>query len=228
MTVDRQSRKRFLGLPSDIKISRSNKLASSSNFQQMLRSGATTSLLIVKWIGVNSNGGDTDRCRKHLRPTVPTNFPSYQAIRQLRREESRLGLRSEAVSGRLRSLAPGQQMLTVVLPSLRADSRNGRSDAFHLEWNEFVLPLIIIRDADSLPVMVQLQRLAGEYVKFFGPLMAGYAIASIPLIILFTFSLRLFVKRNDRGSHQRLTTVGRALSDTFGFPHSWKRATALV
>ena len=48
--------------------------------------------------------------------------------------------------------------------------------------------------------MVQLQRLAGEYIKFFGPLMAGYAIASIPVIVLFTFSMRLFVKGMTEGS----------------------------
>ena len=87
-----------------------------------------------------------------------------------------------------------QQMWTVVLPLCGPILGTVGVMHFISEWNEFVLPLIVIRDADSLPVMVQLQRLAGEYIKFFGPLMAGYAIASIPVIILFTFSMRLFVK----------------------------------
>ena len=47
--------------------------------------------------------------------------------------------------------------------------------------------------------MVQLKRLA-EYIKFFGPLMAGYAIASIPVIVLFIFSMRLFVKGLTKGA----------------------------
>ena len=47
--------------------------------------------------------------------------------------------------------------------------------------------------------MVQLQRLAGEYIKFFGPLMAGYAMASVPVIVLFVFSMRLFVKGMTEG-----------------------------
>ena len=93
-----------------------------------------------------------------------------------------------------------QQMWTVVLPLCGPILGTVGVMHFISEWNEFVLPLIVIRDADSLPVMVQLQRLAGEYIKFFGPLMAGYATASIPVIILFTFSMRLFVKGMTEGA----------------------------
>jgi ABC-type glycerol-3-phosphate transport system permease component len=93
-----------------------------------------------------------------------------------------------------------QQMWTVVLPLCGPILGTVGVMHFISEWNEFVLPLIVIRDADSLPVMVQLQRLAGEYIKFFGPLMAGYAIASIPVIILFTFAMRLFVKGMTEGA----------------------------
>lgn len=61
-------------------------------------------------------------------------------------------------------------------------------------WNDFILPLIIMRDEARLPVMVQLLRLAGEYFKLWGPLMAGYAIASIPIIVLFILCMKLFVR----------------------------------
>jgi ABC-type glycerol-3-phosphate transport system permease component len=93
-----------------------------------------------------------------------------------------------------------QQMRMVVLPLCGPILGTVGVMHFISEWNEFVLPLIVIRDSASLPVMVQLQRLAGEYVKFFGPLMAGYAIASIPVIVLFTFSMRLFVKGMTEGA----------------------------
>jgi ABC-type glycerol-3-phosphate transport system permease component len=93
-----------------------------------------------------------------------------------------------------------QQMRMVVLPLCGPILGTVGVMHFISEWNEFVLPLIVIRDSAALPVMVQLQRLAGEYIKFFGPLMAGYAIASIPVIILFTFSMRLFVKGMTEGS----------------------------
>jgi len=65
---------------------------------------------------------------------------------------------------------------------------------FITEWNEFILPLLIMRDSEALPVMVQLQRLSGEYLKFFGPMMAGYALASLPIIFLFMFAMKLFVR----------------------------------
>jgi ABC-type glycerol-3-phosphate transport system permease component len=93
-----------------------------------------------------------------------------------------------------------QQMRVVVLPLCGPILGTVGVMHFISEWNEFVLPLIVIRDSAALPVMVQLQRLAGEYIKFFGPLMAGYAIASIPVIALFTFSMRLFVRGMTEGS----------------------------
>jgi ABC-type glycerol-3-phosphate transport system permease component len=67
-------------------------------------------------------------------------------------------------------------------------------------WNDFVLPLIVIREHARLPVMVQLLYMAGEYIKLWGPLMAGYAIASIPIIILFIFSMKLFIKGLTEGA----------------------------
>ena len=63
-----------------------------------------------------------------------------------------------------------------------------------------MLPLIVMRDHSRLPVMVQLIRMAGEYIKLWGPLMAGYAIASIPIIILFVLSMKLFIKGLTEGA----------------------------
>jgi len=43
-------------------------------------------------------------------------------------------------------------------------------------------------------------RLEGEYVKQWGEMMAGYTIASIPLVILFLFTMRFFVKGLSAGA----------------------------
>lgn len=93
-----------------------------------------------------------------------------------------------------------QQMRTIVLPL--AGPILGTVGVMHFirEWNQFVLPLIVMRDKTKLPVMVQLLRMAGEYIKFWGPLMAGYIIASVPIIILFAFCMKLFVKGMTEGS----------------------------
>ena len=61
-------------------------------------------------------------------------------------------------------------------------------------WNNLMLPLILIGDNELLTIPVGLMRLDGEYVKQWGELMAGFTIASIPLIVLFLFTMRLFVK----------------------------------
>ena len=61
-------------------------------------------------------------------------------------------------------------------------------------WNNLMLPLVILRDDELLTIPVGLMRLEGEYVKQWDELMAGYTIASIPLIILFLFTMRLFVR----------------------------------
>lgn len=93
-----------------------------------------------------------------------------------------------------------QQMRTIVLPLCGPILGNVGVMHFINEWSEFLLPLIIMRDADSLTVMVQLHRLSGEYIKNNGPMMAGYAIVSLPIIILFMFSMRLFVKGMTEGA----------------------------
>lgn len=93
-----------------------------------------------------------------------------------------------------------QQMITVVLPL--SGPILGTVGVMHFigAWNDFVLPLIVMRDHARLPIMVQLARMAGEYIKLWGPLMAGYAIASIPIIILFIFAMKLFIKGLTEGA----------------------------
>ncbi len=93
-----------------------------------------------------------------------------------------------------------QQLKLVVIPLSGPIMGTIAVMQFLGQWNEFVMPLIVMREQARLPVTVQLIRMAGEYIKLWGPLMAGYAIASIPVIILFTFSMKLFVKGLTEGA----------------------------
>jgi len=93
-----------------------------------------------------------------------------------------------------------QQLRNVVLPLSGPILGTVGVMQFVAAWNDFVLPLIVMRDQARLPVMVQLLRMAGEYIKFWGPLMAGYALASIPIIVLFVFSMKLFVRGLTEGA----------------------------
>jgi ABC-type glycerol-3-phosphate transport system permease component len=61
-------------------------------------------------------------------------------------------------------------------------------------WNDYILPLVVMRDDNMLTLAVGLVRMDSEYVKDWGALMAGYGIASIPMVLIFLFTMRLFVK----------------------------------
>jgi ABC-type glycerol-3-phosphate transport system permease component len=93
-----------------------------------------------------------------------------------------------------------QQIRIIVLPLAGPILGTVGVMNFITQWNDFVMPLIIIRDHSKLPVMVQLLRMSGEYIKLWGPLMAGYAMASIPIIILFIFTMKLFTKGLTEGA----------------------------
>lgn len=67
-------------------------------------------------------------------------------------------------------------------------------------WNEFLLPLIVLRDPELFTVGVGLIYLDAQYVKDWGQLMAAYFIASIPLIVIFLFCMRLFVRGLSSGA----------------------------
>jgi len=87
-----------------------------------------------------------------------------------------------------------QQVIHIVLPMCGAILGTLAILQFVANWNNLILPLIVMRDDAMLTVPVGLMRLEGEYVKQWGELMAGYAISSIPLVILFVFTMRLFVR----------------------------------
>ena len=93
-----------------------------------------------------------------------------------------------------------QQLKTVVVPLSGTILGTLGVILFIQQWNDFVLPLVIIRDHLRYPVIVALQRFIGEYVRELGPLMAGFIIASVPVIVLFIFSMKLFIKGMTEGA----------------------------
>lgn len=87
-----------------------------------------------------------------------------------------------------------RQIITIVLPMSAPIMATVAILDFLNHWNNVMLPLIVLRDDEKLTIPVGLLRLEGEYVKQWGELMAGYAISSIPLLVLFIFTMRWFVK----------------------------------
>jgi len=91
-----------------------------------------------------------------------------------------------------------QQIWNIVLPMSGSVMGTLAIMQFIGNWNNLMLPLVVM---PSKPVITTgLMYLDGEYVKKWGELMAGYTIASIPLIVLFLFTMRLFVRGLSAGA----------------------------
>jgi ABC-type glycerol-3-phosphate transport system permease component len=93
-----------------------------------------------------------------------------------------------------------QQIVHVVIPQTGGIISTLAILRFVGAWNNFILPLITIRDPEMLPLAVGLYRLQGAYVKQWGPLMAAYFISAIPLVILFAFTMRFFIRGMSEGA----------------------------
>jgi ABC-type glycerol-3-phosphate transport system permease component len=93
-----------------------------------------------------------------------------------------------------------QQIRHIVLPMSGSILSTLAIIQFINNWNNLLGPLVFLRDDFKLTIPVGLMRLDGEYVKEWGKLMAGYTISSIPLVILFLFTMRLFIKGLSAGA----------------------------
>lgn len=63
-------------------------------------------------------------------------------------------------------------------------------------WNSFMLPLIALSDPNKYPITVGLLQFKSQFTSetLYGPMFAGYAIASFPLLVLFLFTMRMFMQ----------------------------------
>lgn len=93
-----------------------------------------------------------------------------------------------------------QQIRNIVLPMSGSIISTLAILQFIAVWNDFILPLVVIRDDARQVLAVGLMKLDGEYVKLYGEMFAAFSIASIPLILLFVFTMRLFVKGLSAGA----------------------------
>jgi len=89
---------------------------------------------------------------------------------------------------------PLQQVFMIVVPMSGSILATLAILRFLGCWNNFIQPLIFIADDYKQLVPVGLMRLDGEYVKQWGQMMAGFTIAAIPLVLIFLFTMRLFVR----------------------------------
>ena len=93
-----------------------------------------------------------------------------------------------------------QQFWNIVVPLSGPIVGTFAVTGFLAAWNDFIMPLIVLRDTELYTVTVGLMRLDGAYLKQWGKLMAGYSLSSIPIIMLFIFTMRLFIRGMTEGA----------------------------
>jgi ABC-type glycerol-3-phosphate transport system permease component len=93
-----------------------------------------------------------------------------------------------------------QQIVTIVIPLSAPIIGTLSILSFLGIWNDFLLPLIVLRDRELFTLGVGLIYLDGEYVKQWGQIMAAYFLAAIPLIVIFLFCMRLFIRGLSQGA----------------------------
>ena len=65
--------------------------------------------------------------------------------------------------------------------------------AFMTQWNDFLWPLITLRDPDLYTLPVALRFLQGQFDTDYGGLMAMALLSCVPLLIAFVALQRFFV-----------------------------------
>jgi len=68
------------------------------------------------------------------------------------------------------------------------------------KWNDFLMPLLVLRDKELFTLGVGLIYLDGEYVKHWGRIMAAFVVSSLPILVIFLFTMRLFVRGLSSGA----------------------------
>ena len=87
-----------------------------------------------------------------------------------------------------------QQLWNIVIPMSGPIIGTLAIIKFLGSWNDFLMPLLVLRDPQLFTIGVGLIYLDGEYVKQWGLVMASFLVASLPLIILFLFMMKLFIR----------------------------------
>jgi len=65
---------------------------------------------------------------------------------------------------------------------------------FQAGWNNFLWPLVVLRDQAKMPIQVGLAVFRKQYETSYGPLMAGTLIACIPVILVFILFQRWIIQ----------------------------------
>ncbi|HEY3707745.1 MAG TPA: carbohydrate ABC transporter permease [Amycolatopsis sp.] len=90
--------------------------------------------------------------------------------------------------------------LSVGLPVLRPALAFLGIFTFVNAWNDYLWPLVVLIDSNHVTLQVALSQLNGLYVKDYSVVMAGTLVAIVPLVIVFLFGARHFIRNIAAGA----------------------------
>lgn len=87
-----------------------------------------------------------------------------------------------------------QTFWQIVLPLARPALATLSVITFLASWNDFLWPLLILKDRALQTLPPGLRTLQGAYTSEYGQMMAGSAIAAVPVLVLYLFMQRYIVE----------------------------------
>ncbi|MGP3980446.1 carbohydrate ABC transporter permease [Streptomyces sp. KR80] len=96
-------------------------------------------------------------------------------------------------SGRMDGCGEFRLFLKVALPPMKPSLAALAIFLFLYQWNDFIWPLIVLRDGASFTIPVALASLQGVESTDYGAILAGTAVAAIPMAVVFLLLQRHFV-----------------------------------
>lgn len=97
-------------------------------------------------------------------------------------------------SARIDGAGPWRTFASIVLPNSRAAIVTLAVLSFLANWNDFVFPIYVLFSPERLTLPVGLSKLQGAYTIDYPVIMAGAAIAAVPVLILYVFVQRYVIE----------------------------------
>jgi len=97
-------------------------------------------------------------------------------------------------SARIDGAGPWRTFISIVLPNARAPLVTLAVLSFLGNWNDFVFPIYVLFSPERLTLPVGLSKLQGAYTIDYPVIMAGAAIAAVPVLILYIFVQRYVIE----------------------------------
>ena len=97
-------------------------------------------------------------------------------------------------SARIDGAGPWRTFTSIVLPNSRAAIVTLAVLSFLANWNDFIFPIYVLFSPERLTLRVGLSKLQGAYTIDYPVIMAGAAIAAVPVLILYVFVQRYVIE----------------------------------